>query len=129
MQEHEVWLLWAEDDLVMAKRALLPEREIVHSCLYNIQQCLEKTFKAYLIYNKQKIRKTHDLELLLEHCSQYDEGFKMFTIPVADMNPYSVAGRYPDSLFFMPDVSIAIYGVQHAENILTFVKDKIENTK
>lgn len=62
MQGHEEWLKFAFADLKTAKVILRSEEDLViGNALYHAQQCSEKALKAYLVYKKHSIMKTHDL--------------------------------------------------------------------
>lgn len=48
MQEHELWLLFAERDLKGAKKCLVGEEILVSPALVLAQQSAEKALKGYL---------------------------------------------------------------------------------
>jgi HEPN domain-containing protein len=122
MQEHKTWLTFAEGDLRTVKLILHSEDDLViGNILYLSQQCVEKSLKAYLIYKKQGIRKTHDLVDLLHLCSDFDPEFEQFLSVATELNPYITKARYPDSHFMMPHVSVAEYAAREAEKIYLFV--------
>lgn len=126
MQEHKDWLNFAKADLTLADIALNSENELViGGVLYHCQQCIEKSLKAYLIFKKKNIRKTHDLVELLYFCSFFDKEFLQFLNDATDINPYATKARYPDSAFLMPCVSVAQWGVRQTKIIFEFVENKI----
>ncbi len=91
---------------------------------YHAQQCAEKSLKAYLIFQNNGLKRTHDLVALVNVCSEFDKQFDILLNDAADLNPYSIAGRYPDD-FFTPDATTVKICIDKAEKILDFVKIKI----
>jgi len=122
MQEHERWLNIAIEDLNMAKLALT--KELFSPLTYHCQQTAEKALKAYLIYNKQAVIKTHDLTQLLELCIKQDLNFKKLYEQSKQLNPFSSKFRYPTE-YDIPDNADAKLAIKHAKYILTFVIKKI----
>ncbi len=125
MHEHEEWLLWAEYDLKIARLVLSSEEVIVPPILYHCQQCIEKALKAYLIFQKQQILKTHDLIKLIGLCMQFDVEFNTLTSTAAYLVPHITASRYPDSAFIMPDTTTAQILFTETEAAFNFVKNKM----
>lgn len=124
MQKHEEWLVFAENDLKVAKIIINADEIILGPVLYHVQQCAEKSLKAYLIFKKCALKRTHDLVALVNICSKIDSDFSVLLIDAVDLNPYATAGRYPDD-FFMPDVTTAKININKAQNFLDFVRNKI----
>jgi HEPN domain-containing protein len=126
MQKHNEWLRFAQADLTSAKIMLKAEDDLViGNILYSSQQCAEKALKAFLVFKKQEIKKTHDLVELVDTCKEIDLEFSILSSNAAELNPYVTKARYPDSYFTMPDVSVAKYAVQQATLIFDFVHNKI----
>lgn len=124
MPKPKDWISFAEGDLIYAKLGLLDERTIA-GIFYHCQQCAEKVLKAYLLFKKRSIHKTHDLEFLIEQCIEIDKAFNDIVVDVLDLNPYSTATRYPDDYYMMPSLDTAEICIKKAERILEFVKSKI----
>lgn len=129
MLEHERWIAKAESDLMLVKNAFDSNLDIMDSAIFHTQQCAEKALKAFLISKDQKIRKIHDLELLVEFCSRIDPEFMRLLFFAANLDPYCFDYRYPcddlsdsESIPSRDDVQQAI---GYAEEILNFVKNKI----
>ena len=62
---------------------------------FNIQQAVEKYLKGYLLSRGWKLRRTHDLELLLNEVISYDPSFEEFRAACLKMVEYYVEERYP----------------------------------
>lgn len=126
MQEHKEWLKFAFVDLKTAKIILdSGEDLVVGSILYHCQQSAEKALKAYLVFKEQPISKIHDLVKLVRTCGELDPDFLTLLFFAAELAPFATKVRYPDSMFFMPDISVARHAVQLAEIFFNFVEDKI----
>lgn len=125
MPKHEEWLRFAEDDLKTARIVLSSSEPVIGSILSHCQQCVEKALKSYLRSKGEEIRRTHDLVLLTKACMVYDKDFESFLLAAADLSPFLMIGRYPDSCFVMPDLSIAQDAVKQATIIFDFVKTRL----
>lgn len=125
MQDHKEWLKFAESDFKSAKVLLNSNEAVIGPALYHTQQCAEKALKAYLIFKKQPIDKTHDLTVLLNNCSKFDNEFDSLLNDIINLNPFSIKTRYPDSCFIIPDLSVAQDAIKKAEKIFLFVDNKI----
>ena len=97
MQKHEDWLKKANRDLRSAKALL--GIDILDTSIYHTQQCAEKALKAYLTYQRDALRKTHDLEFLVKLCCGFDQNFDSILNEASELNPYCFRFRYPDDLF------------------------------
>ena len=123
--QYLLWLWIAEnEDLFMAKLALKEEQGI-GSAFFHLQQCVEKSLKAFLSYKKHALVKTHDLSELLALCKQYEILFERFSSCAVSLNPYCTQTRYPCMHFFIPDIATLKVSIDEAEKILNFVKERI----
>lgn len=118
----ESWLNKADHDILSAQRLLEIEPVILDNACFHCQQAIEKSLKAYLIYQGIDIQKTHDIIALLAQCSNFDTIFE--TIDPLDINSYAVQGRYPDSNL-MPEKQEAESYYKLALEIKTLVMEKI----
>lgn len=127
MQKHKEWLEFAKEDLRVA-HILMDENHIsIRAALYHAQQCAEKTLKGSLVYKTTKQPpRTHDLPGLVEHCAVIDKDFNSIKQDAFDVNPFSVATRYPADAHHIPFVDDTIATIKQAEVILNFVIHKIE---
>jgi len=69
MNSVEAWLYKAKNDLKSALKLLDGDDPIMDTAIYHTQQCAEKALKGYLAFKKKPLKKTHDIELLVEICS------------------------------------------------------------
>jgi len=61
--ETRMWLVYAQENLTSA--SILLESRLYNPCLQNVQQAVEKSLKACLVEQGQKIRKTHSINELI----------------------------------------------------------------
>lgn len=92
------WLRFAEENLAVAEREMNAERPACHTVCFLCQSAAEKYLKGYLIAQGWTLEKTHDIVVLLGHCSDYEETFGAMRKEGAILNEYVVAGRYPGDL-------------------------------
>lgn len=123
MQNHEKWLIKAENDLQAAK--LLLKAKYLDVAIYHTQQCAEKALKGYLAFQKRPIEKTHDLVALAILCVKLNPKFTALRSIVENLNPFSVAFRYPE-VEIHPQNQVVVHAVRDAEKILCFVETQIE---
>ena len=124
-QSHEEWLLISEEEIKLAKKAILGDDIIVIPTVFLAQQAAEKAFKAYLTSVGMPFRKTHDLVDLLERCMERDAEFEYLLDLALNLNPYVSRCRYPDDCFTIPDLESVERCIFEAQKILDFVKQKI----
>lgn len=127
MQEHEKWLIYAKEDIQLARIAMLPDYMMVRSALYHAQQCAEKSLKAYIIYKSKRLSpRTHDLAGLVNLCASFDEDFYRFEVDAEDINPFSTSTRYPEDAFMYPDPDYTHKIIEKAYRIFDFVDMKVK---
>lgn len=86
--------------------------------------CAEKSLKAYLVYQGEKIERTHNLIKLVYLCSNLDKNFESLTSRAKTLNPFSTQHRYPDE-YDIPDIDDTLEAIELSEYFLTFVTKKI----
>lgn len=104
MQNHKAWLKIAREDLMAAKGLL--DLELFSTTAYHCQQAAEKSLKAYLVFKKHHVVKSHDLIQLIEFCMKFDRDFEKLLDAAGVLNPFSTRFRYP-SEHDIPDLSDA----------------------
>ena len=125
MMGYEAWLYKANNDLKSALKLLEGDDPIMDTAIYHTQQCAEKALKGYLAFKKQPIKKSHDIELLVEICSAIDNEFEKLYDYSENLTPYATAFRYPD-IYLEPDYDEVYEAIGMAREILGFVERKIE---
>lgn len=126
MSNHEAWLKIAQEDLKAAEGLLA--LELFSPVTYHCQQSAEKSLKAYLVFKKHSIVRTHDLIQLVELCMKFDRGFEDIFDATNALNPFSTKFRYPTE-YDIPDFDDAEKAIGQAHEVLIFVLQKILNSK
>lgn len=124
MKPYEAWLFQAQNDLKSAKKLIEGDAAILDTSVYHAQQCAEKALKAYLSFKHQPVRRTHDVEFLVELCSDFDESFRQLIDDAKILSPYNAAFRYPD-IVLEPDREDVLEAIEKAGIILDFAGRKI----
>ena len=91
----EDWIAVAQEDYRMALYLL--DGDYSRGAGYNLQQAVEKFFKAYLIRQGWRLKRTHDLVELLDDAVEYDATLEEFRAICKLVTKYSAASRYPAS--------------------------------
>lgn len=123
MQKHEHWLLIAQEDLDSAKHLFAVP---FMTSLFHIQQCAEKALKAYLMFKKGMVIKTHDLVRLVNVCMEFDTNFETLRLFAAVLTPYETAGRYPETSFAKPSIEEIRELIEQAEFVFNFVTQRLD---
>ncbi|MDK2814943.1 MAG: hypothetical protein PWP18_856 [Thermoanaerobacter sp.] len=91
---YQDWFKKAEQDL-RAADILLRFEDIYDTVAFHCQQAVEKYLKGYLIFCGSSIKKTHDLTVLCNMCTNYNEGFKDFFDDCKFLTVFYNEIRYP----------------------------------
>ena len=83
-----------------------------------------KALKAYLAYNEQELKKSHDLEFLVECCMEIDSSFEVLYIYSEKLTPYATVFRYPD-IYLEPDYDDVKNAIIMATAVLDFIESKL----
>ncbi len=124
LKDHiNAWLEKADNDLLSAARLIEIEPMILDNACFFCQQAVEKYLKAFLRYKQHDFEKKHNLDYLLQKCSEYDNDFS--SIDVKDLSAFAVQIRYPDTAI-SPEPDETKEYLRIAEHIRDFVKERIK---
>jgi HEPN domain-containing protein len=93
MDESKIWLAKAADDIRWTESSIIGD--IWYGACFTAHQAVEKSLKAFLIFNNQEIKKIHDLRVLLEQCSDIDSSLVTLKEDIVNISPYYIGTRYP----------------------------------
>ena len=94
------WLQKAESDIKVARHVFEMDEPPTDAICFHCQQAIEKYLKAFLTYHNARVKKTHDLGILLEMCLEIDKEFESTdTDKIANLTPFAVEIRYPDEIY------------------------------
>lgn len=118
------WFKIGDKDLERAKNLLnLGDLE---GAGFNIQQAVEKYLKGYLLSKGWKLRRIHDLEVLLNEATVFDHPLEEFKATCQKITDYYVEERYP----FMVTSELSKDEIREsltaAENIIAKIKGLAE---
>ncbi len=122
------WIAKATGDLRAAKKLIKDDDYTLDMAAYSTQQSAEKSLKAYLIFKKQAIPRTHDVEKLLMDCIKHDNTFDILRKDAELLSPYATYTRYPDDRFNV-DREEVVGAINCAEKILKFVNARVASTE
>lgn len=90
---HVDWLRIAEKDLKRVNRLLeADDAELAGFCL---QQGVEKLLKAFLLSRGWRLRRTHNLDTLLDDAVSYDNSLETFRSACQKITAFYFMERYP----------------------------------
>jgi len=93
--EVRAWLEKARHDLRTAELALEQTPPITDTAGFHVQQAVEKTLKAYLVWSGREFERIHDLRALALACARCDDAFSAWIDRIAPLSAYAVRFRYP----------------------------------
>ena len=117
------WLKKSSADVKLATKAI-GDDETLDPAVYLSHQCAEKSLKAFFVFNRKTIPKTHDLGALLNDCTKFDGEFILLQKACKCLDAYGVNSRYPNDSFRINQTDL-IEAVDMANKIFDFVKKKI----
>jgi HEPN domain-containing protein len=121
------WLKSAQEDLLVME-CLMDNRLATGAASFHAQQCVEKSLKAILEENGEKITKIHDLEKLFSMTNAYIQ-IKLDEKLVTTLNTLYIESRYPGALGLLPHGKPSINDVREfyafAKNIFGMVKKQL----
>jgi HEPN domain-containing protein len=113
------WIYKAEEDyraaLTLARKRKDP---VPDNVCFAAQQCVEKYFKAYLVYHRRKFPKTHDLVELLKIALLVDPLLEVVRVDVRELLPYAVAFRYPGEEATKEDSQKAVLAMKSVRDFI-----------
>lgn len=118
------WFEIGENEFNFAKAGFEELDAFYPQICFLSQQAIEKYLKGFLIYNKKKFPKIHDLTELLKLCAKIDKSFLKFLKWTDTLSQYYLVSRYP--IEYPPaGKSEAEEALKIAEKIIGFVKRKL----
>jgi HEPN domain-containing protein len=105
MAEARPWLEMALEDRRAVTLCLAAEPSLLSAALLHSQQAAEKLMKAVLVHEGRPFRKTHDLFELARAVADARPELAELAVPLADLTPWHLLGRYPGPFGFetLPD--------------------------
>lgn len=122
------WIYFAEQDLNFAKSGL-KDRFYSHVCFLS-QQAVEKTCKAFLIYNNLNYPKTHKIVEIINSNKKLLNLLKEYIDEIKLLDAFYIPTRYPDGIpgslsEGFPDKKDAESSLSIAEKIFDIIKKEV----
>ena len=124
IEDFNEWLKYAEHDLDAAK--FMVKRDFYNGSVFWAHDSVEKSLKAFLVFNHKKGDKTtHNLEKLALICSNLDNSFSSIMTDIKHINGWAEQVSYPDAKgTFDATVEHCETAISVAEKIYSFVLQK-----
>lgn len=102
----KLWIEKADHDLGTAEilNQHIPEYSDVIAL--HCQQAVEKYLKSFLVFNQISFKRTHDLVLLLDLISTFEQIDDNLYEQAAELHSFSVEIRYPDTIIHLTEEDI-----------------------
>jgi len=123
-KQAESWLQAAHDDLLVIQE-IIENNKLTHMVAFHSQQVIEKSFKAILELNNEKIPKTHNLILLKDRIEKYIQ-LDIDTNIFDQINELYIDSRYPTDIGILPEGKPS---TQNARDFFCFAQKLYDNTQ
>ncbi len=123
-QYPEDWFRIGDKELKRAKN--LFDLNDLEGAGFNVQQAVEKYLKGYLLSKGWKLRKTHDLEPLLNEAISHDPSFGEFRSTCLKMTEYYVEERYPLTVVSKLTEEELRESLSTAEELINKIRELVE---
>lgn len=118
------WLEIAARDLLTAK-LLLNADQCFEIAGFHCQQCLEKSFKAYLIHTTGILVDGHNLTWLCRQAVKQDAFFRGYLDECAELNRMYIEARYPSDREIVLDAQDLTAMIRTTEEVMNAVCERI----
>ncbi len=119
------WLEKAEEDFGFATVNLKEEKEFYDQICFHFHQAAEKYLKAYIIANKLRFEKTHNLPFLLSICAEKDKSFFRLKDSCDFLDGFYIEARYPVVWAAKTSKKDALKAYEETKRIREFVLKKL----
>lgn len=120
------WLKKAAGDFKRVDARL--KEDDTEDAAFHLQQALEKYLKGFLIFKGWRLKKTHDLEALLDDAVEYDRSLENFRPLVQRVTSYYLVDRYP-TFEESPSKKEVAQAYQKAKSLVQFLKSAVLKRK
>jgi len=120
------WFIFAGRDLRAAKALRDLGAEYKNIIAFNCQQCVEKSIKGYLLFNKVRPPKTHSIGDLALMVAAFDPRLAKELSKADKLTDYAVAYRYPDAEKEAMTVAKADRALKIAQKIYDDLLSKVQ---
>lgn len=120
------WLKKADEDFEFAS-SILPDTTFYAQVCFHLQQSAEKYLKAFIVKNKLKFKKIHDLTELLQICSEKESGFSLLFEDCNLLTDYYIDTRYPVHWPAAVTKEDALKALDSANKIKSFVEKLLKH--
>lgn len=121
------WLRFADEDFRLAEHAFALASSVPYRLIaYHAQQCVEKSLKAYLVYQDIDFPFTHNIGKLLDWCGA-DAAWTIKIRIAEELTPFAVTARYP-GISKPVTKQAAMKALKTAKRVRTVIMKALRNT-
>lgn len=117
------WYAQGDMDL-QAAEILLNSQGPLPAAAFHIQQVVEKYLKGFLISTGWPLRRTHDLELLIQEVIARDTDFSQFLKPCQRITEYYIETRYPLGIHTLLQRETVEADLDTAHDLIALIRQK-----
>ncbi|HOL22410.1 MAG TPA: HEPN domain-containing protein [bacterium] len=122
------WFKIGEEEFRFAKDSFKEFNSFYPQICFQCQQATEKYLKGFLVLNKKKFPKIHDLTELAKMCAKVNGRFLDFLEKTSILSQFYIISRYPVQ-YPSAGKEEAKECLGIAEEIISFIKENLKNYK
>ena len=116
---------YAQGDIdFQAAEILLTANGPLPAVAFHVQQAAEKYLKGFLISTGWSLRRTHDLELLVQEAIARDADLSPFLAPCQRITEYYIETRYPLGIHTLLQRETIEADLDTARDMITLIRQK-----
>ena len=119
------WFERGKRDLEVAK-ILLSDEKYSDVVLFHIHQAVEKYLKGFLIYKGWKLKKIHDIEVLITEAASFNKEFQKYLDFSRKLTAFYLEERYPPRPVTYYSKTEIKETLEITEEIINKLKEKIK---
>jgi HEPN domain-containing protein len=120
------WFSIGDNELSFAKAAFEDQDNYYAQICFLCQQAVEKYLKGFLVANKIRYKRTHDLESLIKECMKINKKFEGFLDECRILTGYYTPARYPVHIQVNVNKKKTKEAIEAAETIVSFVQKELK---
>jgi len=117
---------YAQGDMdIHAAEILLAQDGPLPVIAFHIQQAIEKYLKGWLLSTGWTLRRTHEVEVLVQEAIARDANFAPFLAPCQRITEYYIETRYPIGVHTLLDPKTITADLNTARDLMALIRHKL----
>jgi HEPN domain-containing protein len=97
--------------------------------VFLLQQAVEKYLKGYIIWNSDRLTKTHNLELLIDQASAFNRSLSAYVDLGRRLTATYTLERYPPGPRLAPEPEEVLYILEQVKRLIEVIVNEFEGNR